>query len=145
MRFLLPILAALEAAPAQGQILSLDESRRLAFESQPALRALDLNARAADEASVADGALLDPQLKLGALNFPARNFPGAREDMTQVGVSWGQAFPGGDKRRLRTERTLAEAGQAGAEAIGLRQGIVRDAGRAFRPPRRPNSCSRRTG
>ena len=132
MRISLLLLAALAAAtPALGQVLTLGEARRLALESQPALRALDLNARAADEASVADGALPDPRLKLGALNFPARNFPSAREDMTQVGVSWEQAFPGGDKRRLRTERTLAEAGQARAEVTGLRQGIARDVGQAW--------------
>lgn len=129
--FLIPLLAALAAVPALGQTLTLGEARRLALQSQPALRAIDLNARAAEEASVADGALPDPRLKLGALNFPARNFPSAREDMTQVGVSWEQAIPGGDKRRLRTERTLAEAGQARAEAIGMRQGIARDVGQAW--------------
>ena len=131
MRFSFLVLAALAAAPAVAQVLTFDEARRLALDSQPALRAMDLNARASDEASVADGALPDPRLKLGALNFPARNFPSAREDMTQVGVSWEQAIPGGDKRRLRTERTLAEAGQARAEANGLRQGIARDVGQAW--------------
>lgn len=96
------LLAALAAAtPALGQVLTLDEARKRALEAQPALRAPDLNARAADEASVTDGALPDPRLKLGALNFPTRNFPNARDDMTQIGLSWEQAIPGGDKRRLR--------------------------------------------
>ena len=132
MRLSLLLLAALAAAtPAIGQVLTLDEARRRALDAQPALRALDLNARAADEASVADGALPDPRLKLGALNFPTRNFPSSRDDMTQIGLSWEQAFPGGDKRRLRTERTQAEAEQGRAEAIGLRQGIVRDVGFAW--------------
>jgi outer membrane protein TolC len=132
MRMLFLLLAALAATvPAQGQVLTLDEARRRALDAQPALLALELNARAADETSVADGALPDPRLKFGALNFPARNFPSAREDMTQIGVSWEQAIPGGDKRRLRTERTLAEAGQARAEASGLRQGIARDVGQAW--------------
>ena len=132
MRISFLLLAAVAAAaPALGQVLTLEEARLRALDAQPALRALEFNARAADETAVADGALPDPRLKLGALNFPARNFPSAREDMTQVGVSWEQAFPGGDKRRLRTERTLAEAGQARAEAIGLRQGIARDVGQAW--------------
>ena len=132
MRISLLLLVALAAAtPALGQVLTLDDARRRALDAQPALRALELNARAAEETSVADGALPDPRIKFGALNFPARNFPSARDDMTQVGVSWEQAFPGGDKRRLRTERTLAEAGQARAEAIGLRQGIARDVGQAW--------------
>lgn len=117
MRISLMLLAALAAAtPALGQVLTLDEARRRALESQPALRALELSARAAKESAVADAAMPDPRLKLGALNFPMRGFPGARDDMTQVGVSWEQVFPSGDKRRLRSERTLAEAEQARAEA-----------------------------
>jgi outer membrane protein TolC len=132
MQRTLLLLAAFAAAiPAYAQVLTLDEARRRALEAQPALRALELNARAADETSVAEGALPDPRLKLGALNFPARGFPNSREDMTQVGMSWEQAIPGGDKRRLRTERGLAEAQQARAEATGLRQGIARDVGQAW--------------
>src|SRR5260221_9914643 len=131
MRHLLLFAALVAATPALGQILTLDEARRRPLEAQPALKALDESARAAEETSVADGALPDPRLKLGALNFPARNFPNAREDMTQVGVSWEQGIPGGDKRRLRTERTRAEAEQARAEAAGLRQGIARDVGQAW--------------
>ena len=132
MRISLLLLVALAAAtPALGQVLTLDEARRRALDGQPALRALELNARAADESAVADGALPDPRLKLGALNFPTRGFPGARDDMTQVGVSWEQMFPGGDKRRLRGERTQAEAGQARAEALAARQAILRDVGTAW--------------
>jgi cobalt-zinc-cadmium efflux system outer membrane protein len=132
MRFLLLFLVALATVPpVLGQALTLDEARRRALEAQPALKALELGARSADEASVADGSLPDPRLKLGALNFPTRNFPSARDDMTQVGVSWEQMFPGGDKRRLRTERTRAEAEQARAEAAGTRQAIVRDVGQAW--------------
>jgi outer membrane protein TolC len=132
MRISLLFLAALAALPsAFGQTLTLDEARRRALEAQPALSAIEFNARAAEEASVADGALPDPRLKLGALNFPTRNFPSAREDMTQIGLSWEQAIPGGDKRRLRTERTRAEADQARAEAAGVRQSIVRDVGQAW--------------
>ncbi len=132
MRHALLLAAAIAAAtPALGQVLTLDEARRRALESQPALNALKLGARAAEQNSVAEGALPDPRLKLGALNFPTRNFPSAREDMTQVGLSLEQAFPGGDKRRLRTERAQAEAEQMRAEAIGLRQGIARDVGVAW--------------
>jgi outer membrane protein TolC len=131
MRIILLVAALAAALPAFGQILTLDEARRRALEAQPALKVLDLTAKAAEETAVADGALPDPRLKFGALNFPSRGFPEAREDMTQVGVSWEQAFPGGDKRRLRTERTQAEAAQSRAEASGLRQGIARDVGQAW--------------
>jgi len=132
MRIALLFVAALAAAsPALGQVLTLDEARRRALDGQPALRVLKLNASAADESAVADGALPDPRLKLGALNFPTRGFPSARDDMTQVGVSWEQMIPGGDKRRLRGERAQAEAEQARAEGFAVRQAILRDVAQAW--------------
>lgn len=118
-------------APAGAQELTLDEARGLALANQPALRALDHAARAAQDVSVADAALPDPRLKLGALNFPVQGFPSARDDMTQVGVSWEQAFPGGDKRRLRSERAQAEAGQLLSESQSMMLSIRRDVGLAW--------------
>lgn len=115
------------APAADAQVLTLDAARERALARQPSLAALELNARAIAEAAPAEGALPDPRLKLGLLNLPARNFPRAPwEDMTQMVVSYEQMFPGGDKRRLRQSRTLAEAAQAQAEADGQRQTIQRD-------------------
>ncbi len=119
------------ALTAEAQPLTLAEARRQALESQPALNALELSARAAEEASVAEGALPDPRLKLGAYTLPARNFPTTRDDFAMIGLSWEQMIPGGDKRRLRTERVRAEAGQARAEALGMRQMILRDVAQAW--------------
>lgn len=130
MTFLAALIAA-AAAPAGAQELGLEEAQRLALENQPALRALEHAARAAQENAVADAALPDPRLKLGALNFPVQGFPSARDDMTQVGVSWEQMLPGGEKRRLRGERAQAEAAQLQAEARSQMQGIRRDAGLAW--------------
>lgn len=132
MHIALVFLAALAAiTPAFGQVLTLDEARRLALEQQPALRALELARGAGQLGAQAEAALPDPRLKLGALNFPARGFPDSRDDMTQVGVSWEQMIPGGDKRRLRSERALAEAELAAAEAAVLRQTIRRDVALAW--------------
>lgn len=119
------------ALPAVAQPLTLVEARRQALENQPALSALELSARAAEETSVAEGALPDPRLKLGAYTFPTRNFPTTRDDFAMVGISWEQMIPGGDKRRLRTERTRAEAEQARAEATGMKQMILRDVAQAW--------------
>jgi len=134
MRFSACITAALIAAasaPAGAQDLTLGEAQRLAIGNQPALRALENSARAAQHASVSDSAWPDPRIKLGALNFPVPGFPGARDDMTQVGVSWEQGWPGGDKRRLRSERAHAEAGQLFAETHSQMQVIQRDTGLAW--------------
>jgi cobalt-zinc-cadmium efflux system outer membrane protein len=132
MHLALVFLAVLTAvAPAFGQVLTLDEARRGALEQQPALKALELARGAGQLGAQADAALPDPRLKLGALNFPARGFPDSRDDMTQVGISWEQMIPGGDKRRLRSERALAEAELAAAEAAVLRQSIRRDVALAW--------------
>ena len=115
------------AAPLGAQVLTLEAARERALARQPSVAALELNARAMAEAAPAEGALPDPRLKLGLLNLPARNFPRAPwEDMTQVVISYEQMFPGGDKRRLREARAVAEADQLTAEAGGQRQVIQRD-------------------
>jgi outer membrane protein TolC len=132
MRTSLLLLAALAAAtPALGQVLTLEEARRRALEAQPALRALEHTWRAGQLNAQADGALPDPRLKLGALNVPTRGFPDARDDMTQVGVSWEQMIPGGDKRRLRSERGHIEANLSLAESHALMQTILREVGLAW--------------
>jgi len=115
------------ALPAGAQILTLEAARSRALARQPLLAALELNARAIAESAPAEGALPDPRMKLGLLNLPTRNFPTAPwEDMTQFVVSYEQMLPGGDKRRLRESRALAEAAQAQAEAGSQRQVIHRD-------------------
>lgn len=132
MRIAIALLAALAAiSPASGQELTLEEARRRAVEAQPALRALEHQWRAGELAALAEGALPDPKLKLGALNYPARGFPGARDDMTQTGISWEQPVPGGDKRRLRIEKGRAEANLSQAESESLMQTIQRDVGLAW--------------
>ena len=118
--------ASIGSALAADTILSLEEARRLALEKQPSLNALELSARALEEQSIADGAPPDPRLKLGALNFPTRNFPRERDDMTQWAISYEQMVPGGDKRRLRSEKTRAEAAQMRAERSGQANAIRRD-------------------
>ena len=128
LRFVLFLTAAWSLASlAQAQVLTLEAARSRALARQPSVAALELNARAMAEAAPAEGALPDPRLKLGLLNLPARNFPRAPwEDMTQLVISYEQMLPGGDKRRLREQRGMAEAAQAMAEAGGQRQTIQRD-------------------
>jgi outer membrane protein, heavy metal efflux system len=126
------LLLTLWCVPAGAQVLTLEAARHRALSQQPALAALELNARALAAAAPAEGALPDPRLKVGLLNLPTRNFPGGPwEDMTQLVISYEQMLPGGDKRRLREERALAEAAQAQAETGGQRQAILRDVALAW--------------
>lgn len=132
VRFALLLVVIAGALPADAQVLTLEAARNRALAQQPSLAALELNARAMEEAAPAEGALPDPRLKLGLLNFPTRNFPqGPWEDMTQFVVTYEQMFPGGEKRKLRESRALAEAEQSKAEALGQRQQIRRDVALAW--------------
>jgi len=132
LRFVVWIGLVACALPAPAQVLTLEAARERALARQPALAALELNARALADAAPAEGALPDPRLKFGLLNLPTRNFPNQSwEDMTQMVVSYEQMLPGGDKRRLRERRALAEAEQARAESAGQRQAILREVGVAW--------------
>jgi len=111
--------------------LTLEEARRLALERQPSLQALELSEQAMLAQSTAEAELPDPRLKLGALNFPTRGFPSARDDMTQLAIIYEQMVPGGDKRRLRAEKTRAEAAQMRAERAVLANAILRDVSLAW--------------
>lgn len=120
------------AFAARAQVLTLEAARERALAQQPALKALELNAEALTEAAPAERALPDPRLKFGLLNLPTRNFPGQSwEEMTQFVVSYEQMLPGGDKRRLRERRALAEAEQMRSETGGQRQMIRREVGMAW--------------
>jgi outer membrane protein TolC len=111
--------------------LTLEEARRLALQRQPALQALELSERAMLAQSTAEAQLPDPRLKLGALNLPTRGFPSARDDMSQWAITYEQMVPGGDKRRLRAEKTRAEAAQMRAERRVLANAIRRDVSLAW--------------
>jgi cobalt-zinc-cadmium efflux system outer membrane protein len=132
-RFVLLVAGACSLSPwAAAQVLTLNAARDRALMRQPALAALELNAHAIAEAAPAERALPDPRLKFGLLNLPTRNFPRQSwEEMTQLVVSYEQMVPGGDKRRLREARMLAEAEQARAESGGQRQTILREVGLAW--------------
>jgi len=123
--FVFNVVLTVAGAHAQAP-LSLDEARRLALEKQPALRALELSERALLAQSASETELPDPRLKLGALNLPTRGFPSARDDMTQWAIIYEQMVPGGEKRRLRAEKTRAEAAQMRAERAVLANTIRRD-------------------
>jgi outer membrane protein TolC len=127
VRIVFAVFTLAASFPAGAQVLTLESARSRALAGQPALAAAELNARAMETGSSAEGALPDPRLKFGLLNLPARNFPRQSwEDMTQMVISYEQMLPGGDKRRLREARALAEAAQAKAEIGGQRQLIRRD-------------------
>ncbi len=127
LRRVLPVLLLCACAPA-AIALELSEAETLAAGRDPVLRELDARGEAISAGAVAAGQLPDPELRFGALNFPADDFERDQEPMTQLLVGFRQRFPRGESRSLARRRgeTLASA-----EAI-LRSEREREVVRAVR-------------
>ena len=88
-----------------------------------------------------DGELMDPQLRVGAVNVPVDSFSLDAEDMTMLEVGVVQEFQPGKSRRLsrRQMEQLATAMDATALATDPRARMRP----LHRPPRRPCGPIRR--
>lgn len=109
-RRLLIILILVGPGP-MAHALTLSEAEAMALQRDPVLRELDARRDAITAGAVASGQLPDPELRFGALNFPADDFERDQEPMTQLLVGFRQRFPRGESRELTRERgeTLARA------------------------------------
>jgi outer membrane protein TolC len=114
--------AAPLAANAGG--LSLAESERIAVERDAMLREMRAQGAAMRERAVMDGELMDPQLRLGAVNVPVDSFSLDEEDMTMLEVGVVQEFRPGDSRRLSRKQMVQLASAMDATALD-RERIVR--------------------
>jgi outer membrane protein TolC len=114
--------AAPLAANADG--LSLAESERIAVERDAMLREMRAQGAAMRERAVMDGELMDPQLRLGAVNVPVDSFSLDEEDMTMLEVGVVQEFRPGDSRRLSRKQMVQLASAMDATALD-RERIVR--------------------
>ena len=121
---LLTLLPALVAG-AQD-ILTLDETERLALETDLTAPRFEALANARKEQAVAAGQLPDPKLKLGAMNLPIDSFDRKQENMTQMQVGIQQAFPPGRTLGLRSEQAQVMAGADLARASTMTRRVLRD-------------------
>ena len=116
----------LQAEPGK-QVLSLPEAEAIALEVDPMLNLIDANAKALDEAAVADGQLPDPKLKLSLFNFPTDTFSRTQEAITQLRFGLQQAIPRGDTLELKSKRTRSQATSVRAknadETLKLRRDV----------------------
>jgi len=109
-------------ADADG--LTLAESERIAVERDAMLREMRAQGAAMRERAVMDGELMDPQLRLGAVNVPIDSFSLDEEDMTMLEVGVAQEFRPGDSRRLSRKQMVQLASAMDATALD-RERIVR--------------------
>ena len=118
-----PALLWLSLAAIPAQALDLAEAERIAVERDAMLRQLDAESGAMRERAVAEGQLMDPKLRFGAVNVPVDSFSLDAEDMTMLEVGLSQEFLPGRTRQL-TRRRMEQSAGAMEAAIGDRRRTV---------------------
>lgn len=103
------VLAPGAAAPAAAQDLTLAAAERIALERDAMLREMRAQAAAMRERAVMEGELMDPKLRLGAINVPVDSFRLDDEDMTMLEVGLSQEFSPGQSRRLSRRQMEQQA------------------------------------
>jgi outer membrane protein TolC len=122
-------LAASTSLPAHA--LDLAEAERIAVERDAMLRQLAAEAQGMRERAVAEGQLMDPKLRFGAVNVPVDSFSLDAEDMTMLEVGVSQEFPAGRTRELARQRMEQSAVAAEAVAADRRLVVQREVRRAW--------------
>ena len=127
----LALLWLCTAACQPASALSLAEAERIAVERDAVLRQLAAESEAMRERGVAEGQLMDPKLRLGAVNVPVDSFSLDDEDMTMLEVGLSQEFPAGRTRELARKRMEQSASAADAMAADRRLTVQREVLRAW--------------
>lgn len=97
--------------------LSLADAERIAIDRDAVLRQLAVESDGMRQRAIAEGQLMDPRLRVGAVNVPVDSWSFTAEDMTMVEVGVTQEFPAGRTRELSRKRMeqIASASQASAD------------------------------
>jgi outer membrane protein TolC len=103
--------------------LSLAAAEQLAIERDAVLRQLAAESAGMRDRAIAEGQLMDPRLRVGAVNVPTDSFSFTQEDMTMVEVGVSQEFPAGHTRVL-ARRRMEQAATASQAAASDRRRVV---------------------
>jgi outer membrane protein TolC len=122
------LLALLPAAAAQA--MPLDEAIDAALARDEGFNVLHARVAALNESAVADVALPDPELFLGAEGIPIDD-PIGSDMMTMYMIGVRQQWPAGQTRRLSGERSLSQAHVLESELRARRLEIEREVRRAW--------------
>src|SRR5258708_23024428 len=123
------LLLAFAAAPAFGQVLSLEDAQHRALERSRQLVAQDSAVRSSREMAVAAGQLPDPVLRMGVDNLPVNGqdqFSVTRDFMTMRRIGVMQELTRSEKLDLRAQRFDREAEKSTAEKAAAVASIQRD-------------------
>lgn len=128
----LPMLVLSCAAFPQGiSTLTLAEAERLAIERDAVLHQLAAESLAMRERSIAEGQLMDPKLRVGAVNVPVDSFSLDDDEMTMLEVGVSQEFPAGQTRKLARRRMEQSAAATEAVAGDRRRTVQREVRRVW--------------
>jgi len=122
MAFALPVKAD---AP-----LELGQATEMALERDSTIKGLNVRSEGLRERAVADGALPDPEIVIGAEGLPVDN-PVSSDMMTMYRVGVRQRFPAGDSRRLSREQTRFLAAATDHEARARAEEVTLQVRRAW--------------
>jgi outer membrane protein TolC len=123
--------ALLAGAVPAASALSLAEAERIAIERDAVLRQLAAESEAMRQRGVAEGQLMDPKLRFGAVNVPVDSFSLDEEDMTMLELGVSQEFAPGRRRELARRRMDQSATAAEAVAADRRLLVQREVRRAW--------------
>jgi outer membrane protein TolC len=125
-------LTCLLAAPTVGAAgLTLADAERIAVERDAMLRQLGAEAESMRERGIAMSQLMDPKLKLGAVNVPVDSFSFTAEDMTMVEIGVSQEFPAAGVRKLTRQKMEQSAAAAEAMAADRKRTVRREVRRVW--------------
>jgi len=131
-RALAVLLGAMAVAPCIAEpSLPLAEAERLAIERDAVLRQLTVESAGMREQAIAERQLMDPRLRVGAVNVPVNDFSFTEEDMTMVEVGVSQEFPGGRTRELASKRMSQIANASESLASDRRLAVQREVRRVW--------------
>jgi outer membrane protein TolC len=126
------LLSTSAAAPAHADpTLSLADAERLAIERDAVLQQLSAEAAGMRNRAVAEGQLMDPKLRFGAVNVPTNTFSLTEEDMTMVEIGVTQEFPAGRTRELARKRMTQIATASEAASNDRRRIVQREVRRTW--------------
>jgi outer membrane protein TolC len=125
-------LLLLGGAPAvRAEGLTLAEAERIAVERDATLRSLAAESEAMRDRAVAESQLMDPKLRVGAVNVPVDSFSFTAEDMTMVEVGVSQEFPAAGVRKLTRQKMDQSAAAAEALAADRKRTVRREVRRVW--------------
>ena len=128
---LITLLALVAPRPVLGDGLTLAAAEHVAIERDAVLRQLGAEAQAMRDRAVSESQLMDPKLRVGAVNVPVDSLSLTAEDMTMVEVGVSQEFPAGDTRRLTRQRMEQTASATDAAARDRRRSVQREVRRVW--------------